>query len=135
MKLLLSILILFLFNLLTSYSQELYVPISDPYIVKLYKYGKKDSLGNYTSKDSLGNTIISGKFDGTLPIEKWKVFFDNGRERALYSYKDGELNGKFVEYYWNGNIKMRGSFLNNKPSYPDVPLMKQGATHPRPVLN
>ena len=27
------------------------------------------------------------------------------------------------------------NILNNKPSYPDIPMMKQGATHPKPVLN
>ncbi|MBT5215216.1 hypothetical protein HOM13_00605 [Candidatus Woesearchaeota archaeon] len=27
------------------------------------------------------------------------------------------------------------NILNEKPSYPDVPNMKQGVTHPRPVLN
>ena len=27
------------------------------------------------------------------------------------------------------------NILNNKPSYPDIPLIKQGQTHPKPVLN
>ena len=134
MKTLLNNLILFLFFSypIFSFSQELYVPISDPYIVKIYNEGNKDSFRNYVSNDSLGNKIISGKFDGMIPIGKWEIFFDNNRKRAIYSYKNGKLNGEFIEYYWNGTIKSKESYLNNKPSltwqsfYPDQTLESNG---------
>ena len=88
---------LFCFSPIFSYSQQLFIPISDSYVVKIYKHGDKDSLGNYISKDSLGNTIVLGKFDGIKAVGKWEIFFDNGRKRAFYSYKDGKLNGNFIE--------------------------------------
>ena len=44
--------------------------------MKIYNEGKKDSSGNYASKDSLGNKIISGKFDGMIPVGTWEIFFD-----------------------------------------------------------
>ena len=99
-----------------TFSQKIFIPISDPYIVSIYTKGDKDINGNYISKDSLGNTIISGKFNGIAPEGEWIIYFKNGRKKANYFYNDGKLNGEFVEYYWNGNIKIKGVYVNNKPS-------------------
>lgn len=109
--------IFFIFIFLISsiaYSQTLFIPLSDPYIISIYKTGEKSQDGTYTSKDSLGNIRIKGKFNGIKPIGKWYVFFESGELNSNYAYNDdGNLDGLFVEYYNNGQIKSAGYFENN----------------------
>jgi len=59
---------IFLFSSI-AYSQTLFIPISDPYIISIYKTGEKSQDGTYISKDSLGNIRIKGKFNGIKAIE------------------------------------------------------------------
>ena len=104
---------IFLFSSI-AYSQTLFIPLSDPYIISIYKTGEKSQDGTYISKDSLGNIRIKGKFNGIKPIGKWYVFFESGELNSNYAYNDnGNLDGLFVEYYNNGQIKSAGYFENN----------------------
>ena len=108
--------LVFICFLLTSYSfsQKLYIPISDPEVLKIYKSGEKLSDGEYVSKDKEGNIRVKGRFDKITPIGKWYIFFKNGNLMAYYNYNDqGELDGIFVEYYDNSQLKISGYFKEN----------------------
>ena len=108
-----------IFFLLTfhSFSQKLYIPISDPEILKIYKSGEKLSDGEYLSKDDEGNIRVKGRFNKITPIGKWYLFFKNGNLMAYYNYNDqGELDGIFVEYYDNSQLKISGYFVENLQS-------------------
>ena len=108
-----------IFFLLTfhSFSQKLYIPISDPEILKIYKSGEKLSDGEYLSKDYEGNIRVKGRFNKITPIGKWYIFFKNGNLMAYYNYNDqGELDGIFVEYYDNSQLKISGYFVENLQS-------------------
>ena len=115
-KSIINVIYFFNFFPLVTFSQKIFIPISDPYVVSIYTKGDKDIDGGYISKDSLGNIIISGKFNDITPVGEWIIYFNNGRKKANYFYNDGKLDGEFIEYYWNGNVKIKGTYLNNKPS-------------------
>ena len=111
--------LVFICFLITSYSfsQKLYIPISDPEVLKIYKSGEKLSDGEYVSKDKEENIRVKGRFDKITPIGKWYIFFKNGNLMAYYNYNDqGELDGIFVEYYDNSQLKVSGFFNNNLQS-------------------
>ena len=96
-------------------AQKLYIPISDPEIIKIYQKGNKKSNGEYLSKDSEGIVRIKGKFNENIPIGRWYVFFKNGNLMAYYNYSNkGNLDGIFVEYYENSQLKVSGFYENNK---------------------
>ena len=98
-----------------SYSQKLFIPISDKEIISLYKKGEKSSDGSYIVNDKNNITRIKGKFDGKTPIDKWYIFFDDGNLKAHYNYtKEGIIDGIFAEYFRNGQLKTAGRFKNNK---------------------
>ena len=110
---LLKFLIVFFIN--NSYSQKLFIPISDKEIISLYKKGEKSSDGSYIVNDEKNITRIKGKFDGKIPIDKWYIFFDDGNLMAHYNYsKVGKIDGIFAEYHRNGQLKTAGRFKNNK---------------------
>ena len=80
-------LIFFFFNFfpLLTFSQKIFIPISDPYVVSIYTKGDKDINGNYVSKDSLGNIIISGKFNGIAPEGEWIIYFKMvGKKQIIF---------------------------------------------------
>lgn len=106
---------IFIFFPISSYSQKLFIPIDDAYLISIYKKGVKDQDGSYISEDSLGNIRIKGNFDGVKPVGKWYLFFENGSLLSNYNYNiDGNIDGLFVEYYINGQVKTVGYFSNNK---------------------
>ncbi len=106
---------LFLLAIENSFAQKLFIPVSDPEIVSLYKKGEKSNDGTYISVDEDGNIRVKGKFDKLVPIGKWYLFYKNGKLMAHYNYsEEGNLDGVFVEYYSNGQVKISGVFLNNK---------------------
>ena len=76
------LIVLFINN---SYSQKLFIPISDKEIISLYKKGEKSSDGSYIVNDEKKITRIKGKFDGKTPIGKWYIFFDDGNLMAHYN--------------------------------------------------
>ena len=109
-----KILLIISFININAYSQKLFIPLSDPEIISIYKKGEKDEDGSYISRDSLGNIRIKGKFNKLKPVGKWYVFFDNGKLMSNYSYsEEGYLDGTFVEYYSHGKIKVLGKFDKN----------------------
>ena len=91
---------LFLFFLLAienSFAQKLFIPVSDPEIVSLYKKGEKSNDGTYISVDKEGNIRVKGKFDKLVPIGKWYLFYQDGNLMACLLYtspspRDGLLS-------------------------------------------
>ena len=58
-KSIINVIYFFNFFPLVTFSQKIFIPISDPYVVSIYTKGDKDIKGNYVTKDTLGNIIIS----------------------------------------------------------------------------
>ena len=81
-----------------SYSQKLFIPINDTYLISIYKKGNKDQDGSYISKDSLGNIRIKGQFDGIKPVGKWYLFFESGSLLSNYNYN---LDNMYHDWWWN----------------------------------
>ena len=72
---------LFLFFLLAienSFAQKLFIPVSDPEIVSLYKKGEKSNDGTYISVDEDGNIRVKGKFDKYGNFLNAKITFPDG---------------------------------------------------------
>lgn len=64
-------------------------------------YNKDGSLkeeGNYKDRNKTGD---------------WK-FFKNGKLESIVSFKDNVKNGLFKFYYGNGNLKIKGEYINGK---------------------
>ena len=98
-KFFISFIIFFIINFNTL-AQKLYIPISDPEIINIYKTGNKSPGGEYLSKDSEGKIRIKGKFNKLIPVGKWYIFFKDGSLMAYYNYnEEGQLDGIFVEYH------------------------------------
>ena len=62
-----KILLIISFININAYSQKLFIPLSDPEIISIYKKGEKDEDGSYISRDSLGNIrfYINGVADSS----------------------------------------------------------------------
>ena len=78
---------LFLLAIENSFAQKLFIPVSDPEIVSLYKKGEKSDDGTYISVDKEGNIRVKGKFDKLVPIGKWYLFYKDGNLMANYNYR------------------------------------------------
>ena len=50
-----------------------------------------------------------GKKDG-----KWTEWFENGQKSAEETFKDGELNGKWTEWFENGKKEKEGTYKDGK---------------------
>ena len=66
----------------------------------LDKSGKLDSIFHYKN----------GRLNGSYEI------YNQGRISIKQNYKSGRLNGKITEFYANGNIKNKGSYLDDAPN-------------------
>ena len=66
----------------------------------LGKSGKLDSIFHYED----------GRLNGSYEI------YNKGRISIKQNYKSGKLNGKITEFYANGNIKNKGSYLDDAPN-------------------
>ena len=42
------------------------------------------------------------------------MYHKNGKIGAIQNFKDGVLHGELIEYYENGNIKIKGFFKDGK---------------------
>ena len=69
--------------------------------VWLDKSGKLDSIFHYK------NVIVS--------MDHMR-FMNQGRISIKQNYKSGRLNGKITEFYANGNIQNKGSYLDDAPN-------------------
>ena len=72
-------------------------------------YTKSDQL--FTGKLG-GKTIakvVNGKIEG-----KYLEYYDNGQVRYDIFYKNNKEEGRYLEYYSNGNLKFKGIYKDGK---------------------
>lgn len=77
------------------------------------------TLGQYTAgfeegvwKYFNGEAYEIGKFEGGLREGIWKSYFDANTLASETSYSQNILDGKFVQYWENGNVKLSGKYEN-----------------------
>ena len=93
----------------------------------------------YKNKKKLGEAVWDsyGEFDilsGDIPDGVYKQYYDAGKLRRTFTFKDGELNGWSKEYYISGKIEREGYFKNNKEVgiskiYYDTGVLKGESTY------
>ncbi len=87
--------------------------------VGTYKNQQKDSVWTTFNEDGrlvMKESFKNGKLDG--PKRLYYLPSDPSDKReiciSIYNYKDGEVEGDFVEYYPTGQLKKKGSYLNHR---------------------
>ncbi len=83
-------------------------------IMKCERKDDKMYLVKATSNDHDGK-IISDIKDGN---GEFKVVFSNGKTEYIEYYKQGRLEGETTYWWENGNLSMKGSYLNGKKQGP-----------------
>ncbi len=73
----------------------------------------------YKNRERLGEAIwgTDGEFDilsGDISDGVYKQYYDTGKLRRTFNFKNGELNGWCKEYYISGKIEREGFFKANK---------------------
>ena len=69
----------------------------------------KKREGDWTFYSPEGHKIAKGIFKNDLEEGIWTYWFDHGVIEQVAEWKNGELNGKFKDYYKNGQLKNKGS--------------------------
>lgn len=83
----------------------------------IYRNGKKDSVwtnflptGHYSSTETYKNDQLNGEktifYGPEVTIQKTRLVLRKD------NYRNGELNGEFIEYFPDGVVKAKGSYLN-----------------------
>lgn len=98
------------------------------YLIEQMNYNRRETYKN--EKDEVMGTFINGEKTGIFRIEgdygivevgefkgenkegKWTIYLRSG-EKVEKEYKDGKLNGVFINYDANGNIIETRYFANN----------------------
>ena len=87
---------------------------------EVYKNEKNEVIGTFINGEKTGvfriegdyGIVEVGEFKGENKEGKWTVYFRDG-EKVEKEYKDGKLNGAFINYDANGNIIETRYFVNN----------------------
>ncbi|MET6990055.1 toxin-antitoxin system YwqK family antitoxin [Sediminicola arcticus] len=78
-----------------------------------YDNGKLRAEGNYKNGDGSNFGTIGIPINGRFGI--WKFYFeDSGKIESEREFKNGLLDGKFTQYYSNGQVKFKGTFKDHK---------------------
>jgi len=88
-----------------------------------HKNGATAVIGNYAGNQQSGKWIWTGMTGIIDSVHTYKIgvlngktiYYKDGEIHIQKKYTDGKLNGKFVEFYDNGNKKVTGSYLENLP--------------------
>ena len=98
-----------------------------------------DSYLFYKNKQKLGTGIwaSNGEFDiisGNITDGTYKNYYDSGKLRRTFDFKDNELNGWCKVYYKSGKVEREGFFKNNKEAgiskiYYDTGILKGKSTY------
>ena len=43
---------------------------------------------------------------------KEKIYYENGQISSIKNYKNGVVDGEYIEYYLDGKLKLKGSYKN-----------------------
>lgn len=103
--------------------------IEDNEIISTYKNSryflkltteKRESSGSYYNDGGITayNFVLilkSGIYDPDNG-KKYEYYWDGKTIKIEYNLKDGELEGEFIKYYYNGNIELRSNIKNGKTS-------------------
>ena len=84
-------------------------PREEIHYKKGLKHGPYKKRGEYTGNITSKGNYLNGKENG-----KWISRTPGNVLMAEVEYKDGILNGKFINYYGNGQIKTTGLYKNGK---------------------
>lgn len=87
----------------------------------IYKNGKHKEIAHYKKGELTHLTIFYDDgifkkvttFANDLKDGEEKEYYNNKRLKNIYNYKAGNLNGKYVCYYENGQIEISGNYINN----------------------
>lgn len=74
-----------------------------------FKDGERDGLTEQYYSDT-GNLRVKAVYKEGVLHGEFKYCFPNGHTQAIANYENGNLNGKFDEYYENGNLKLTGFY-------------------------
>jgi antitoxin component YwqK of YwqJK toxin-antitoxin module len=79
----------------------------------LYQNGKKEAEGEYRGGDLKGQRNDVGMVrDGRDGV--WTMWYPNGQQRQLATFRGGRKEGVATEWYDNGKKKWEGSFKGGK---------------------
>ena len=58
---------------------------------------------------------MKGKYKDGIKAEQWFQYFENGQPWTISPiYHEGKRNGKYIEYYENGDVLAEASFKDDK---------------------
>ena len=89
-----------------------------------HKNGATAVIGNYAGNEQSGKWTWTGMTGIIDSVHTYKfgilngktIYYKDGEIHIQKKYTDGKLNGKFLEFYDNGNKKVTGSYLENLPN-------------------
>lgn len=66
--------------------------------------------GQYTKSYQGTHLLEQGEFVFGLKNSQWKEWYDNGQLKEITNWKNGLMDGNFLQYSQEGNINTKGTF-------------------------
>ena len=81
--------------------------------IRRYQYKNGDANGEVLFLDSTQTIVFTrGYCKNGQTDSVWTDFFSNGKTKAHYNYKDGNLEGDYIKYYENGQVESKAHYRN-----------------------
>lgn len=106
-----------------------YHPMGPLMVEGEYKSGKREGLWLFYVIDGISNRLLfrAGEYKGGKREGRWAFFNDaNGKLRNTHSYKNGELDGPWFMYRYNGQVWWKGEYKNGERDGPSVRYHRNG---------
>lgn len=93
------------------------------YLIENYHEGKQDgiALNFYDDGSRMQQDYKNHQLNG-----KWEEWFGNGQKEKEKHYVNGELHGKFIEWYENGQLKLEENFTNGTQNGESAKYLENG---------